>query len=312
MEKGIEQLARPSLDGGIDHSGDVSWNSPGASLSSEAREGVGAGVLPAEPLQPPGKGTRSASARKRSEAGQYRKILGIRFFVGDASQAIETGMRGGLVVAPAAPTLATMHREKEYREALLESDLAITDSGFMVMLWNALALDNIQRVSGLRYLKLLLSQPEFRQPDATFWVMPSRESLERNLEWFRSNGISVEEKNCYVAPTYSTGAIRDEQLLGLINTKRPAHVVITVGGGVQERLGLFIKRHCEFRPGIHCIGGAIGFLTGDQVLIPNWADRCRLGWLFRCASNPKRFVPRYVKAFRLALLLWRFRDRMPE
>ena len=35
-------------------------------------------------------------------------------------------------------------------------------------------------------------------------------------------------------------------------------------------------------------------------------------WLFRCAANPKRFVPRYAKALRLPLVLWRYRARLPE
>jgi len=182
----------------------------------------------------------------------------------------------------------------------------------MVLLWNAMAMDSIPRVSGLEYLKLLLTEPEFRQLDATFWVMPSKESLQRNLHWLQKHGVCLEEKNCYVAPKYSPGPIRDEKLLELIKAKRPAHVVITVGGGVQERLGLFLKRHCDFQPGIHCIGAAIGFLTGEQALIPDWADQWMLGWLFRCASNPNRFVPRYAKAFRLAVMLWRHRDQMPR
>lgn len=312
MQNGIESISQPSFDERVgDHSDTDLWHSQKAARAAES-ERAGAGVFPTESLQPATKTTRSALARKLPPADPYRQILGVRFFVGDASEAVKAGMRGGLVVAPAAPSLLNIHRDKEYRDALLESDLAITDSGYMVLLWNTLALDNIQRVSGLRYLKLLLSEDAFRKPDATFWVMPSEESLQRNLEWFRSHGIAVEEKNCYVAPKYPAGTIRDEPLLQLLKARRPAHVVITVGGGVQERLGLFLKRHCDFKPGIHCIGAAIGFLTGDQVLIPNWADLCRLGWLFRCVSDPKRFVPRYFKAFRLAILIWRYRDRLPR
>ena len=51
---------------------------------------------------------------------------------------------------------------------------------------------------------------------------------------------------------------------------------------------------------------------GDQVRIPHWADQQVLGWLFRCASDPKRFVPRYFRALALLRLLWRFGNRMPD
>lgn len=241
----------------------------------------------------------------------YRRILGVQFFVGNASQAVQAGLEGGLVVAPAAPSLLSLRDDRDYREALVESDLAITDSGFMVMLWNTLAADRIPRLSGLEYLKLLLLRPEFRKPGATFWVMPSEESMRRNVQWLQEHGVCVDEKNCYVAPKYPTGTIRDNPLLERLNSQRPAHVIIGVGGGTQERLGLFLKRNCDFNPGIHCVGAAIGFLTGDQVSIPEWADHYRLGWFFRCASDPRRFVPRYLKAFGLAVLLWRYRDQLP-
>ena len=93
----------------------------------------------------------------------YRHILGVRFFVGDAREAIELGVRGGLVVVPAAPALVELGRDREYRQALLEADLVITDSGFMVLLWNRIMQDRIHRVSGLEYLHFLLARPELRE-----------------------------------------------------------------------------------------------------------------------------------------------------
>ena len=82
---------------------------------------------------------------------------------------------------------------------------------------------------------------------------------------------------------------------------------------VQEKLGLHLKQHAQDRPAIHCVGAAIGFLSGDQVRIPLWADRYAqvLGWFFRCVSNPKRFLPRYLGALRLARVLWQYRSQMP-
>jgi UDP-N-acetyl-D-mannosaminuronic acid transferase (WecB/TagA/CpsF family) len=242
----------------------------------------------------------------------YRRILGVRFFVGDAPEAVELGARPGLVVVPAAPALMELSRDSGYREALLESDLAITDSGFLVLLWKAMTLDSIHRVSGLEYLKLLLARPEFREPGAALWVMPSKESLHRNLDWLRSKGYPYKEEDCYVAPKYGAGPINDEVLIKLVNERNPRHIIICIGGGTQEKLGLYIKKQCAVRPSIHCIGAAIGFLSGDQVKIPDWADQWILGWLFRCASDPKRYIPRYAKALKLPLVLWKYRDRMPD
>jgi len=242
----------------------------------------------------------------------YRHILGVRFFVGDALGAVELGVRPGLVVVPAAPALMELSRDLEYRQALQEADLAITDSGFLVLLWNAMKQDSIKRVSGLEYLKLLLARSEFHQPRGTLWVMPSQASLNRNLAWLNSEGHPTKAEDCYLAPKYPAGPINDRALIDLVNERNPRHVIICLGGGVQEKLGLCLKRQCTARPAIHCIGAAVGFLSGDQVKIPDWADRLFLGWLFRCVSNPRRFVPRYARALRLPMVLWRYRDQMPE
>lgn len=253
--------------------------------------------------------TVALSPRNRRD---YRRILGVEFFIGDAPKAVEIGSRGGLVVVPAAPALTELEHDHEYRQALLEADLAITDSGFLVLLWNALMRDRIQRVSGLEYLRLLLDRPEFQEPGEVFWVMPSQAALRKNIAWLKQQGFPVRREDCYVAPKYPPGAVDDETLVDLINERDPRHVIICLGGGVQEKLGLYLKRNCLWKPAIHCIGAAIGFLSGDQVHIPHWADQWILGWLFRCASNPGRFVPRYAKALRLAMVLLRYGTRLPE
>ena len=242
----------------------------------------------------------------------YRHILGVRFFIGGTPEAVELGAQPGLVVVPAAPALMELARDADYRQALLEADLAITDSGFLVLLWNIMMFDSIQRVSGLGYLRHLLARSELWDPRTVLWIMPSQAALQRNLCWLRSKGYPTQEQDCYVAPKYQPGSIVDEELVRLVNERNPRHIIIGLGGGVQEKLGLYLKKNCTARPAIHCIGAAIGFLSGDQVHIPDWADRWILGWLFRCASNPKRFIPRYAKALRLPLVLWRCRDQMPK
>lgn len=242
----------------------------------------------------------------------YRSILGVKFFVGDAPEAVRVGIKGGLMVAPAAPALVDLGRDREYREALQAADLAITDSGFLVLLWNLLNSDSIQRVSGLEYLRLLISHPEFRTPGSVLWIMPSESSLERNLAWLQGSGFPVVPRDCYVAPKYPQSALADQALLSLIEQRRPRHVVICLGGGIQEKLGLYLKRECNSRPAIHCIGAAIAFLSGDQVRIPDWADRWVLGWLFRCASQPSRYVPRYMRALQLPAVLLRYRGQIPQ
>jgi UDP-N-acetyl-D-mannosaminuronic acid transferase (WecB/TagA/CpsF family) len=243
----------------------------------------------------------------------HHRILGIDFFDGSAKEAIEI-MRtnGGLLVVPAAPALKDLDQNLDYRESLLNADLAITDSAFMVLIWNRLQSIPIKRLSGLEYLRELLLEPDIRQPGNTLWIMASPISAKRNLDWLTGQGITIPEDHIYMAPMYGSTPIDDSALLDLLNRLRPQHVIVTIGGGTQERLGLYLKRNLSYRPAIHCIGAAIAFLSGDQVHIPVWADKYYLGWLLRSFAEPKRYIPRYWDARKLLALMLRHRSRLPE
>lgn len=241
------------------------------------------------------------------------RILGIDFFDGSAKEAIDI-MRtnGGLLVVPAAPALKDLDRNRDYRESLLNADLAITDSAFMVLIWNRLQSTQIKRLSGLEYLRELLLESDIRQPGNTFWIMASPTSAKRNLDWLAEQGITIPEDHIYMAPMYGNAPIVDPALIDLLNRLRPQHVIVTIGGGTQERLGLYLKRNLSYRPAIHCIGAAIAFLSGDQVHIPVWADKYYLGWLLRFLAEPKRYIPRYWDARKLLALMLRHRSSLPD
>src|ERR1700730_16155779 len=97
-----------------------------------------------------------------------------------------------------------------------------------------------------------------------------------------------------------------------IEKRRPAHIIIAIGNGPQEKLGHYLRDHLSYRPAIHCIGAALGFLTGDQITIPNWADRLYLGWLFRLIAQPRVFIPRLTRALKLPWLIFRYGSALPR
>jgi N-acetylglucosaminyldiphosphoundecaprenol N-acetyl-beta-D-mannosaminyltransferase len=188
----------------------------------------------------------SAAAETVGSPSEFRQILGIRFFVGDARRAIDLLRNGGLLVVPAAPALKNVSVDIAYREALLGADVVITDSSLMVMVWNFLQSDNIRRLSGLEYLAELLTSSDFRDLSRPFWIMANPASASTNVKWLREQGIEVQPDDIYVAPTYGA-VIEDETLLEL----------------------------------------------------------------FRCISDPKRYVPRYWAARKLITLMLRYRGRDP-
>lgn len=252
-------------------------------------------------------GQKDGSAKSVSET---RQILGITFFGGSSGEAIARMNQGGLLVVPAAPALKDLGTNAQYREALLQADLAIADSAYMVLIWNLLNRDHLRRLSGLEYLRALLLDTEFRTQGKSFWIMASSKSAELNLAWLAGQGILISPECSYLAPRYGAH-LDDRELVEKLNRLRPKHIVVTVGGGTQERLGLYLKRHLDYLPAIHCIGAAIAFLSGDQVRIPVWADRFYLGWLYRSLSEPKLYVPRYWGARKLFMLMLKYRSELP-
>jgi exopolysaccharide biosynthesis WecB/TagA/CpsF family protein len=238
-------------------------------------------------------------------------ILGIKFFDDDVAKAVDTMCtKGGLLVAPSGTCFARLQRDPEYRRAVTSADLALADSGFMVLLWRLLRRKRIRRISGLAYLKRLVKEPAVRQASATFWILPNAAAQEKAIAWATTQGFQVNTEDCSVAPFYGP-AVKDEPLLAMLGARRPHHIIIAIGAGAQEKLGYYLREQIGYRPAIHCIGGALGFLTGDQIRIPDWIDRLYLGWFLRLLAQPRIFIPRLWRARALPGLIFRYGRELP-
>jgi exopolysaccharide biosynthesis WecB/TagA/CpsF family protein len=238
------------------------------------------------------------------------QILGIKFFNGTVDEAVDAMSRnGGLLVVPAAPALVKVSEDESYRRALTSADMAIADSGAMVLIWKILTGRSVERISGLKFLKRLVARLASHPNERVLWIVPSEAAHEKTIAWLRKMNLTG-ASDFYVAPRYAR-VVRDDALVAKIDNHPPAHVVVGIGGGVQEKLGLFLKENLRARPAIHCIGAALGFLTGDQPPIPMWADRFYLGWLLRLLRQPRVFGPRYLSAFKLPMLIFRYKADLP-
>jgi N-acetylglucosaminyldiphosphoundecaprenol N-acetyl-beta-D-mannosaminyltransferase len=240
-----------------------------------------------------------------------RQILGIQFFNGNVDEVVRLMVQhGGLLVAPSGTCFARLREDELYRRAVLGADLAIADSGLMVVLWRLIQRENVERISGLKYLKHLLSKLKGEGTDKVFWVLPSEQARQKLFSWSHREPFVLEQENCYVAPRYRF-EVGDPSLVALIEDRRPAQVIIAIGSGAQEKLGYYLRENLSYRPAIHCVGAAVGFVTGDQIAIPDWADRVFLGWLLRLMTQPHRFVPRLIRGFELPWLIARYGKALP-
>ncbi len=179
----------------------------------------------------------------------------------------------------------------------------------MVVLWRLLKRQNVHRISGLKYLKHLLRNLKGEGTEV-FWILPSERARQKLVDWSQREVFSINRENSYVAPRYGSD-VEDRDLLALIERNRVSNVIIAIGSGAQEKLGFYLRENLSYRQAIHCTGAALGFITGDQIMIPDWADRFYLGWLLRLIAQPQIFIPRLRRGFALPWLIWKYGEKMP-
>lgn len=239
---------------------------------------------------------------------QSVQILGIKFYNGFVKGVFDfLNENGGLLTVPAAPALVTIKDDKGYYDSLLKSDIVIPDSGYMVLIWNSLSKKKITKISGLEFINYLLLQHEIVNQGHLFLVNPSALDGQINTRYLENYNFKISTSDNYTAPFYLNEII-DVDLLIRLEEKKPKWILINIGGGTQEKLGLYLKKNLSYKPAILCTGAALSFKTGRQGKIPKWVDQIYLGWLHRCISSPKTFVPRYFKGIKLIRLILHYRS----
>ncbi len=229
---------------------------------------------------------------------KFINILGVKYLCGGYQQAEYLVDQGGLMVVPAAPNLADIYKDKYYYDSIKNCDFAIPDSGLMVVLTKIFKRNDIKKISGLEFLKNFLKKESLTVERSLFLIDPSLEERRLNQRYLSNQNIKIEFSDHYVAPFYKIGNMADQKLLAILEKKKPKYILINIGGGVQEKLGFFLKESLSYRPGIICTGAAIAFLTGKQAQIPPAFEKFYIAWLARCIDNPRVFIPRYFKALK--------------
>ena len=226
----------------------------------------------------------------------FKKIRFINLSKKDFPKIIK---KSGLFVFPSGPGLATINNNKEYLKSLRNSDYVFFDSGYLCLILKIMKNIHVNKLSGLLFLKKLihnLKNSKFK----VLLIDPNSESSKKNQYFFKKKLI----KNLYnyIAPKYHDN-FDDKILLKKIKKIDPKFVIINLGGGVQEKLGLYIKNNTKKNITIICTGAALAFLTGDQAKIPHFIDKLYLGWLFRIIFNPRLYFLRYLYSFKLLFMV---------
>jgi len=250
-----------------------------------------------------------SSSSSPTESSEH--VLGISFFTGAVDEAVTLHVQaGGYVVIPASPALIKLNYDAEYRRAMQGADLALADSGLLVFLWRVAGGKKISRISGLSYFRHLLKQDVIQGGPNAFWIFHSTTAREKAAAWLAQRGVRIDQKSSFVAGIARSSS-QDYEILTRLEEEKPKHVIIAMAGGGQEKLAHYLRDYLLYRPSIHCIGAALGFLSGEEKAIPEWAERSHLGWVFRLFAQPGMIFPRIGIAFALARMIFKYRSELP-
>ena len=205
----------------------------------------------------------------------------------------------GLFLFPSGPGLSSIEKEIPYLKALKNADYNFFDSGYFVLLLKYFKKINVNKFSGYLFIKLFLEYIKKNNNKKLFLVDPNIRLSVSNTKLFNKIGVSKKNINNYIAPHYDSKSISDKKLLNIVKNIKPDYILLNIGGGTQEILGLYIKKNINFKCTIMCTGAAISFFTGDQAPINVFFDKIYLGWLIRIIFNPSVFLPRYLKTLKL-------------
>ena len=126
----------------------------------------------------------------------------------------------------------------------------------------------------------------------------SRKNVRKNKR-SRKNVGKYSRKNVMRGGMRGGMDVISKKLLNIIKKIKPDYILLNIGGGTQEILGLYLKNNIHFKCTIICSGAAISFFTGDQAPMNVFFDKIYLGWLIRIIFNPRVFLPRYLKSIKL-------------
>ena len=227
---------------------------------------------------------------------KFKGITFKNFDIKDFKKIIE---KKGLFLFPSGPGLSTIEKEMPYLRALKNADYNFFDSGYFVLLLKYFKKIDVNKFSGYLFIKLFLEYIKKNNNKKLFLVDPNIRLSVSNTKLFNNIGVVKKNINNYIAPHYDSKSISDKRLLNIVKNIKPDYILLNIGGGTQEILGLYLKDNINFKCTIMCTGAAISFFTGDQAPINVFFDKIYLGWLIRIIFNPIVFLPRYLKTLKL-------------
>ena len=118
--------------------------------------------------------------------------------------------------------------------------------------------------------------------------------VERLAQWLKERFPGIQIVGTFAPPFRPVTKEEDGLIVERINTARPDIVWIGLGVAKEE---YWSESHVGkiVAPVLIGVGAAFDFHSGRKAQAPRWMIRMGLEWFFRCLTEPRRLIPRYLR-----------------
>ncbi|MCQ4277349.1 WecB/TagA/CpsF family glycosyltransferase [Stutzerimonas degradans] len=219
--------------------------------------------------------------------------FGVSFYTGSKAALLASVREGvkqpySFVVTPNVDHLAQLQHNAALRAAYSKARLRLCDSRVLMPLLQRLGVAVEEVIPGSDLTIDLLRWADSERLRIVLVGASNEECTKlRNLY----PGITVYHHNPPMGFIDRPDEVR--RCLEFIRQHPSELVFYAVGAPRQEILASSIESHERTGMGF-CIGASISFATGSIKRAPRWMQNCKLEWLHRMLSEPRRLVRRYV------------------
>jgi N-acetylglucosaminyldiphosphoundecaprenol N-acetyl-beta-D-mannosaminyltransferase len=199
------------------------------------------------------------------------------------------------VVTPNVDHVVLLQENAALRAAYADASLVVADGWPIVTASRWLGQPLPERVAGSDLIPYLFAAQRSGPALKTYLLGAAPGVALRAAERIHARWPRVQVVGCDSPPPgFEYCSARSKDILERIAAAEPDLLIIGLGAPKQE---LWVHAHQEriTTKVAVCAGATIDFLAGERRRAPHWMQRCRLEWLHRAASEPRRLARRYLR-----------------
>ncbi len=210
------------------------------------------------------------------------------------------------VVTPNVDHVVMLHESPALRAAYADASLVLADGWPVVSASRLLGSPLPERVPGSELVPQLCAAANSERGLTVFLLGAMPGVGDRAAANIESNWPDVKVTGVYSPPLgFENNPNENQEILRQIEAANPDLLILGLGAPKQE---LWIQEHqqrIKARVAL-CVGATIDFLAGEKKRAPRWIQACRMEWLHRMLSEPKRLAKRYGRdAWIFPQIVWR-------